>query len=313
MSGDCVVQEVLMNAMPPGQLRRTRGLLVAGLMLFAMGQTIPFAVMGPVARAIGLAEWQVGVVIAASALTVMLVSPAWGRLSDRWGRKRVIVIGLLAYGLSTTLFAAVLWGGMAGLAGVMATFAMLVATRVLYALGSAGIQPSAVALMADLTSGRDRSAGMALVGAAFGVGTVLGPAVAAGLVGFGVLTPLIAVAAAAIVVAMMAKFQMVDAQRQKAEAMKESAPVRLPEGLPILLAVTFLAYVAVATLQQTAAFFIQNFTGTGAAAETPTPALQPEKPIDPHAVKQTPAIPRARATQPATAQVPSSLQTHHHE
>jgi MFS family permease len=136
---------------------------------------------------------------------------------------------------------------------------------VLYALGSAGIQPSAVALMADLTSGRDRSAGMALVGAAFGVVTVLGPAVAAGLVGFGVLTPLIAVAAAAIVVAMMTKFQMVDAQRQKAEAMKESAPVSLPEGLPILLAVTFLAYVAVATLQQTAAFFIQDFTGTGAA------------------------------------------------
>jgi len=247
------------------KLTATRVCVFAGLMIFAMGQTILFAVMGPAARDIGLAEWQVGAVGATSALFVMLVSPLWGRLSDRWGRKLVIVTGLLAYGLLTGLFAAVLAGGLAGWIGAVLAFDLLIAARILYALGTAGIQPAAVALMADLTETEDRSAGIALVGAAFGIGTVLGPALAAALVGFGVLTPLFAAAAAAIVVALVAVRVLADPPRAPARAEYPPPLDRLPRGLPLALVLTFLTYVAIATIQQTAAFFIQDFTWTGSA------------------------------------------------
>jgi MFS family permease len=236
----------------------------AGLMVFAMGQTILFAVMGPVAREIGMPEWQVGVVIAASALTVMLVSPLWGRLTDRWGRKRVIVAGLAGYGLATLLFAGLLAAGAAGVIGAALAFFALVAARVLYAMASGGIQPAAVALMADLTAEKDRSAGIALVGAAFGIGTVLGPALAAGLVGFGVLTPLFAAAGAALVIAALSAARIVDPPRRNDVTETGGAASGLPPGLLALLSLSFLLYVAIATIQQTAAFYIQDFTGADA-------------------------------------------------
>lgn len=248
----------------PHNTRPTRALVFAGLMVFAMGQTILFAVMGPVARDIGMDEWQVGVVIATSALIVMLVSPIWGRLSDRWGRKRVIISGLLTYGIMTGVFAAVLAAGLAGWIGAVLAFDLLIATRILYALGTAGIQPSAAALMADLTSAKDRSAGIALVGAAFGIGTVMGPALAAALVGFGVLTPLFAAAGAASLVALLAVWVLVDPPRAKSDAIEAPSRGTLPQGLSLALLLTLLTYVAIATIQQTAAFYIQDFTGTDA-------------------------------------------------
>ncbi len=240
----------------------TRGVVFAGLMVFAMGQTILFAVMGPVAREIGLAEWQVGVVIAASALVFVIVSPVWGRLSDRWGRKRVIVLGLLGYGLMTALFAAILGAGLAGLIDATMAFAALVAARILYAMATGGIQPSAVALMADLTGAKDRSAGIALVGAAFGIGMVVGPALAAGLVGLGVLTPLFAAAGAALAIAALGAARIVNPPRATTTADDRAAPGALPPGLKAALALSFLLYVAIAALQQTAAFYIQDLTAS---------------------------------------------------
>lgn len=248
-------------------MRWTRGLLFGGLMSFAMGQTILFAVLGPVARQVGLAEWQVGVVIAASAFTVVLVSPIWGRWSDQWGRRRVILVGLLAYGAATSVFAGLLAAGMAGAIGATSLFAALVAARVLFALTTAGIQPSAVALMADLTDNAGRSAGVALVGAAFGIGTVLGPALAAALVGLGVLVPLFAVAGAALLVALLGAFRLANPPRPPHSATADAAPAAaVPPAVRPALGLVFLLYLAQATLQQTAAFYIMDFTGTTGAA-----------------------------------------------
>jgi hypothetical protein len=58
---------------------------------------------------------------------------------------------------------------------------------------------------------------------------------------------------------------------------------------------------------------LRRRSGRGSAAETPSPVLQPEKPIDPVAVKQTPAMPRARAKPPASPRTPSAPQSSRHE
>lgn len=244
-------------------MRVTKIVLFAGLLVFAMGQTILFALMGPVARDIGLAEWQVGAIVSASAAVFVVASPVWGRLADRWGRKTVIVAGLAGYGLWTLAFASVLHAGLGGWIGAGAAFAGLLAARLFYAVTSGGIQPAAIALMADMTSAKDRSAGVALVGAGFGLGTVLGPALAAGLVGFGVLVPLFAAAGLAMLIAIVALIYLSE-PRQRGAADRPAVPVDLRVLAPAL-ALGFGVFVAISALQQTAAFYIQDLTGADAA------------------------------------------------
>ncbi|MEM1197286.1 MAG: MFS transporter [Pseudomonadota bacterium] len=248
--------------------RAQRAIIFTGLMIFAMGQTILFALLGPAARDIGFAEWQVGAIISASAVVFVLISPVWGTLADRWGRKNVIVSGLASYALATLLFAWLLSLGLAGALVGTTAFIALIGARLLYSLGSGGIQPAAVAMMADLTSKADRSAGVAAVGAAFGLGTVLGPGVASLLVDFGLLVPLLAAAAGALIIALLAAAFVKDPpRRDKTEDASEDAKPDLLTLAPYLALGTG-TFVAISAIQQTMAFFIQDFTGTNATEAT---------------------------------------------
>lgn len=243
----------------------TKPIIFAGLLVFAMGQTILFALLGPAARDIGLAVWQVGAIISASAVVFVLISPIWGRLADRWGRKTVIVTGLLGYALATLLFAALLEAGLRGSIGAAAAFGALLAARLLYATLSGGIQPAAVAMMADLTNAEDRSAGIAAVGAAFGLGTVIGPAVAAAFVGFGILVPLILASGLALAIALLAIPLVREPPRRSDDGADEASGIAIDRAaIAPYLGLAFGTFVAISTIQQTAAFYIQDFTGTEA-------------------------------------------------
>ena len=245
-----------------------RAIIFAGLMIYAMGQTMLFVLLGPAARDIGLAEWQVGAIISASAVVFVLISPVWGTLADRWGRKNVIVAGLSAYAFATILFAWLLERGLEGAIGVGTAFASLVVARLLYALGTGGIQPAAVAMMADHTSKSDRSAGVAAVGAAFGLGTVIGPGVAYAFVGFGLLMPLFVAAGAALFVAVLAGLFVHDPRRENADdgaddLGTQSGSYALSSVAPFL-ALALITFIGISAIQQTMAFYIQDFTGANA-------------------------------------------------
>lgn len=241
-----------------------RAIILTGLSVFAMGQTILFALLGPAAREIGFAEWQVGAIISASAVAFVIVSPVWGKIADHWGRKNVIVTGLASYGASTLLFAWLLGLGIDGILIGSGAFAALICARLLYSIGSGGIQPAAVALMADLTSRSDRSAGVAAVGAAFGIGTVIGPALAYMFVGFGLLVPLLMAAAAALLLAMLGALFVNDPARESEEdEAVEQSRASLRSLSPFLL-LAFGSFIAISAIQQTMAFFLQDFTGSTA-------------------------------------------------
>lgn len=242
--------------------------VLAGLAIFAMGQTILFALLGPVARDIGLAEWQVGAIISAAAVVFVAISPIWGRLSDRLGRRAVIIGGLAGYALATLLFAGLLQAGLSGALAAAIAFPALLGARLLYAVLAGGIQPAAVALMADMTAAQDRSAGMARVGAAFGLGSMLGPAVAAALVGFGVLVPLICAAVAALLIALLLAFVVELPRGGPSPDGAVTVAQMSPRDIAPVLAIAFAAYIAVSTLQQTTAFYIQDFTATATAEAT---------------------------------------------
>ena len=100
-----------MNEFPQAHARRT---LLVSLVSVGMGFTVLFPVLAPLGREIGLSELQITFIIAASSLTVFLSTPIWGRISDQWGRKRVMLIGLFGFTGGTVLFNSILYAGLSG-------------------------------------------------------------------------------------------------------------------------------------------------------------------------------------------------------
>lgn len=243
--------------------RRAPTILIPALITFAMGQTALFAVAGPVARAIGLSELAMGLIVSSAAIVFVVTSPIWGRIADRWGRKRTIIFGLTSYAASSAAFALVMEAGVAGWLTASAAFAAMLGLRLIYAVLGAGIQPASVGYMADVSTRAERPAAVASVGAAFGIGSILGPALAAGLAGFGALTPLYAIAAlggiAVIYVALALKEPPAPEQNSEVGGVLD---MRLIAPLLVLAALTFMG---IATLQQTIAFYVQDYLQVEAA------------------------------------------------
>jgi multidrug resistance protein len=105
-----------------------------------------------------------GVLMASFSAMQFLFAPLLGRLSDRIGRRPVLLVSLLGSFLSYLLFA------------FSSSFALLLASRVLAGIMGANIG-TAQAVIADVTPQGDRARGMGLIGMAFGLGFVFGPAI----------------------------------------------------------------------------------------------------------------------------------------
>ena len=127
----------------------------------------------------------VGALAASFSLMQFLFAPVLGALSDRFGRRPVLLISLFGTGISYILF------GMAdrliGL-GVEAVLAMLFAARILDGITGGNIS-TAQAYIADSTTPENRAKGMGLIGAAFGLGFMLGPALGGLLSGISLSAP----------------------------------------------------------------------------------------------------------------------------
>jgi MFS family permease len=166
--------------------------VLLAVFVMTLGNVTIHATVGLFGRSIGLSEFQVGIIIASSALLFALTSSRWGRFADERGRRPVILSGLAGAAVSLLLFGS-LFTLKNGDVDVFVAFLALLGARTVHGFLCGGVQPAATAYMADITSHRDRAAGVAAVGAAFGLGTVVGPVLVALLVerGFAV-APLVA-------------------------------------------------------------------------------------------------------------------------
>jgi MFS family permease len=164
--------------------------LITALMAQGIGQSLVFAILAPLGREVALAEVQITSIISVSALVFAIASPAWGRFSDRVGRKPVIITGLLGYTVGTVLFSSVFLAGLAGWLSGWLLYAVALATRCGQSSIMAASNPGATAYAADHTSAAERTAAMARLGTANSLGMILGPAVSGALATFGLLAPL---------------------------------------------------------------------------------------------------------------------------
>jgi multidrug resistance protein len=186
-----------------------------------------------------------GAVVASYSAMQLLFAPLWGRASDRIGRRPVILVSLAASTLSYGLFAAANGLG------------LLFASRLLAGAGGANV-PVAQAFIADITSERDRAKGMGLIGAAFGIGFVFGPAIGGMLATYGHWAPGLAAALICgsnfVVAAIRLPESLAPARRQTGRLTHPLAQwrqaVRRPQ-LGLLLALFFMALFSFATMETT--------------------------------------------------------------
>ena len=169
--------------------RRAFTILFLSMMCLGAGQSVMFAVLPSLARELGLTELQASMPFVVSAGIWVFSSGYWGAKSDRWGRKPLIILGLTAFGVSFSSFAVMAQSGVNHLLPLMVAYPLMIATRALYGLFGSGAAPSAQAYVADRTTRAERTQGVATIGAAFGLGTTIGPGIGSVLVIFGLFAP----------------------------------------------------------------------------------------------------------------------------
>ncbi len=138
------------------------------------------------ARRFGATPLQMGLLITVWALAQFVAAPFWGTAADRFGRKPILIAGLIGYAF-----------GFIALALAQSYTSLLVA-RVLGGLLASSVIPAGQAIAADITTPEDRSAVMGQMGAAFGLGFLVGPAVGGLLAAAGPNVPFYAAAAASV-------------------------------------------------------------------------------------------------------------------
>ncbi len=163
-----------------GTLPKVTALVLAyGMLISAIGNNFLITILPPLGRDMGLGEVQVGVILAIGGVFMLITGPFWGRISENWGRKKVILMGAFGYVFATAAFAYTIDMRLAGAMSAIVGFFVLLAMRGLYALTSGAIYPATMAMVGDLTSRENRAAGVALISAAWGLGSVVGPGIAA--------------------------------------------------------------------------------------------------------------------------------------
>ncbi len=169
------------HAMPgaPDKLPNGRmAILFLVMLVTAAGNTAMQSIMPSIGTKLGVADFWVSLAYSWSALLWVMTAPRWARMSDRRGRKALMKLGMWGFISSFSLCALSLYFGLNGWIGGGATLIIFALFRSLYGgLGSAA-PPAVQAYVASRTARSERTKALSLIASSFGLGTVIGPAIA---------------------------------------------------------------------------------------------------------------------------------------
>lgn len=143
--------------------RRPTLILSFTLLVVMLGYGMVLPIMPFYIEKLGAGGRELGWLMATYSLMQLICAPLWGVMSDRIGRKPVLTLGVLGYAVSLLLF------------GLATQFWMLFVARSLSGILSSATMPTAMAFISDSAPEKERSKGMGQLGAAMGVGVVVGP------------------------------------------------------------------------------------------------------------------------------------------
>lgn len=208
------------ETLPPGStggvtasLPRSRvALLFTVMLVTAAGNTAMQSVMPSIGTALKVQDFWISLAYTWSALLWMLCAPFWARRSDRRGRKAMMALGLMGFISSFGLCGMALWLGLHGYLGALGTLLLFAACRSLYGGFGSAAPPAVQAYVASRTSRAERTQALSLISSSFGLGTVLGPALAPLLIlpGLGLVSPFFAFTMIAVVVLITLRLRLPD-------------------------------------------------------------------------------------------------------
>lgn len=239
---------------------RDRAILFYSVIILGMGQSMMFIIAAPLARDIGLSEIQYGLALTLANLSLVVAGPFWGRRSDTYGRKPILIIGALGCTFGNLLLAWVLQLGIWGAVSVWPLFFLLIGARTFYGTTSSAIYSASSGFVADTTDRANRAQGMALMGGANSLGIILGPAFAGGLAFVSLLFPMYLVSGLAAVAAITAYFFLMESRSPADRGRRSNLKFTDPRLLPFLI-LRFGFWLTFISLNFITAFFVADRLG----------------------------------------------------
>jgi DHA1 family multidrug resistance protein-like MFS transporter len=235
--------------------KKALGILFAVMFLVMLGFGIIIPVMPFFAGELGATPFELGLLMASYSVMQFLFAPFWGGVSDRVGRKPVMLIGIAGLSVSFFLFAISdkLW--------------MLFASRILAGFLSSANMPTVMAYVADITSPENRGKGMGIIGASVGLGFIFGPAIGGVFSSESYATPFFIAGVVSAITFLFVLFVLKESlpkekRRQKGEA-KESRWSAFAGSLSFLYILMFFVSFSLAGLEATFAYFAAERAGLG--------------------------------------------------
>ena len=162
----------------PARFDRRFALMFLVMLTIAAGNTALQSILPALGRSLGVADSAVAAAFSVSALLWVIAAPFWANRSDRHGRRAMILLGLGGFFVSLSLCGVFLAAGINGWIGGTTAFVLFIAGRLIYGTFGSAAPPAVQALVAGETSREDRTRALTLLASAFGLGTILGPAIA---------------------------------------------------------------------------------------------------------------------------------------
>lgn len=232
----------------------------------AVGNSFVFAVLPPVGRGYGLTELQISLIVSPAAIVFVLGSGIWGGVSDRVGRKPLIVTAIIATGVATVALGAVLAAREAGALAIGATFILLMLSRVAFTTFGSAMMPCSQAYVADRTNHERRTASLAVVGAGFPFGLVCGPALVAATSDFGTEIPFYVSGGLSLATLPFVWILLSEPRQHRPRRVLDAARTPIARLAPLLGALALIFTVYGVILQVTGFRIADRFGFDGAAA-----------------------------------------------